>query len=188
MSGADPGRMPSVGGRVLLGLVVLAAARLVRAADPGEPTLAEEAAFRAAVARVAAAVVRVEPGAAAVGTGEAATGGGPSTGLVVAAAADAAWVLTTAWAVPDAAAETVLVRADGVRQAGRVAGRDGSRGLVLLKTQPWADVPVLEPAPRRAWRWASCRRSIGPGAAPCKPMPRFRRPTTVDRSSTSRAA
>jgi serine protease Do len=149
MSGADPGRMPSVGGRVLLGLVVLAAARLVRAADPGEPTLAEEAAFRAAVARVAAAVVRVEPVAAAVGTGEAATGGGPSTGLVVASAADAAWVLTTAWAVPDAAAETVLVRADGVRQAGRVAGRDGSRGLVLLKTQPWADVPVLEPAPRR---------------------------------------
>jgi serine protease Do len=149
MSGAGPRRTPSFAGRLLLGLAVLAGARTCVAADPGEPTLAEEAAFRAAVARVAAAVVRIEPVAVAGGTGEAAAGAGPSTGLVVAADDAAAWILTTAFAVPDADAETVIVRADGVRQAALVAGRDGSRGLVLLKTQPWADVPALEPAPRR---------------------------------------
>jgi len=44
------------GAALVIALCVIA--RSVCAADPGEPTLAEEAAFRTAVARVAAAVVR----------------------------------------------------------------------------------------------------------------------------------
>jgi len=140
-------------------IAVCCMTRTVCAADPGEPTLAEEAAFRAAVDRVAAAVVRIEPtaSAAAAGGGEVAVGSGPSTGLVVAAAADSAWILTTAFAVPGDVAEAVLVRADGGRQAARVAGRDESRGLVLLQTQAIADLPALEPAPRRelaAGQWS----------------------------------
>ena len=151
MKGAGRGRGMGHGGGAALVLALCVIARSVCAADPGEPTLAEEAAFRAAVDRVAAAVVRIEPtaSAAAAGGGEVAVGSGPSTGLVVAATADAAWILTTAFAVPGDVAEAVVVRADGGRQAARVAGRDESRGLVLLQTQAIADLPALEPAPRR---------------------------------------
>jgi serine protease Do len=129
------------------------------AGDPGEPTRAEELAFQAAVKRVAAAVVRIEPVASAEvsAAGEAAAGAAASTGLVVVSDPDAAWILTTAFAVPGDVEETVVVRGDGGRQAARVAGRDESRGLVLLKTQAIADLPALEPAPRRelaAGQWA----------------------------------
>jgi hypothetical protein len=74
-------------GRAIAGtLCVLGslAAAVVRADDT---TLAEEQAFRAAVARVAGAVVRLEPGASVAGLSAAADGGtvaGPATGLVVA--------------------------------------------------------------------------------------------------------
>lgn len=159
MKGAGRGPVVGHGGGAALVLALCVIVRSVCAADPGEPTLAEEAAFRAAVDRVAAAVVRIEPtaSAAAAGGAEVVVGSGPSTGLVVAAAADAAWILTTAFAVPGDVAEAVVVRADGGRQAARVAGRDESRGLVLLQTQAIADLPVLVPAPRRelaAGQWA----------------------------------
>ena len=159
MKGAGRGPGKRYGGGAALVLALCVITQSVCAADPGEPTLAEEAAFGTAVARVAAAVVRIEPtvSAAAPAVGEAAVGSGPSTGLVVATAADAAWILTTAFAVPADVAEAVVVRADGGRQAARVAGRDESRGLVLLQTQAIADLPALEPAPRRelaAGQWA----------------------------------
>jgi serine protease Do len=147
----DAGRGSWAVGRAALVLGLAVIARLASAADPGEPTLAEEHAFRAAVARVAAAVVRIEPvaSAEAPAAGEAAVGSGPSTGLFVASDPEAAWILTTAFAVPADVSEAVVVRGDGGRQAARVAGRDASRGLVLLKTQAVADLPALEPAPRR---------------------------------------
>jgi serine protease Do len=115
----------------------------------GEPTLAEEAAFRAAVARVADAVVRIEPvvaSEAAVGKGaEAVAGSGPSTGFVIDAAG---WVLTTAFAVPKDVTDVVVVRPDGGRQAARAVGRDVPRGLVLLTTDALPDAPPLEIVPR----------------------------------------
>jgi serine protease Do len=158
---SDARRGPGVGrgGGAAFVIALCVVAWPVCAADPVEPTLAEEAAFRTAVARVAAAVVRIEPVASAEAPGgaEAAAGSGPSTGLIVVSEPDAAWVLTTAFAVPGDVVETVVVRADGGRQAARVAGRDESRGLVLLKTQAVADLPALEPAPRRelsAGQWA----------------------------------
>jgi serine protease Do len=122
--------------------------------EAAEPTLAEEAAFRAAVNRVADAVVRVEPAGASekslLAGSEANPGGGPSTGLVVAAdAAAAGWILTTSFAVPQDVTDAVVVLADGKRLATKVAGRDLSRGLVLLKSDPLPAVPAVEPASRR---------------------------------------
>ena len=136
-------------------VVACAAAR----GDVAEPTLAEEAAFRAAVERVAAAVVRIEPvaSAQAAGSGEAAAAAGPSTGVFVAAADDAAWLVTTDFAVPADVREAVVVRPDGGRLAARVAGRDVSRRLVLLRTDPVRGLPALEAVPRRelaAGQWA----------------------------------
>ncbi|MFM8986260.1 MAG: S1C family serine protease, partial [Planctomycetia bacterium] len=119
-------------------------------ADVGEPTLAEEAAFRQAVDRVAAAVMRIEPVASAQSAaGEVAAAVGPSTGVVVASGPDGAWLVTTDFAVPPDVREAVIVRPDGGRLAARVAGRDESRRLVLLRTESLPGLPVLEAVPRR---------------------------------------
>jgi serine protease Do len=143
-------RSPRHAFRPAAGCLLVAAAAVAACAargDLAEPTLAEEAAFRAAVERVAAAVVRIEPVASvSASPGEAA---GPSTGVVVAAEPDACWILTTDFAVPADVRETVVVRPDGGRLAARVAGRDLARRIVLLRTEPMAGVPALEAVPRR---------------------------------------
>ena len=119
------------------------------AANAGEPTLAEEAAFRAAVGQVAGAVVRIEPVAGAAVTGaageEAGVASGPSTGLVV---DPAGLVFATSFAVPETAREAVVVLPDGRRVAAKPLGRDVPRGIVLLKTDPIPAAPAIEPAPR----------------------------------------
>jgi serine protease Do len=173
-----------VGGRAALALGLVATACMAWAADPGEPTLAEEAAFRAAVARVAAAVVRIEPvaSAEAPGAGEAAAGSGPSTGLVVASDPEASWILTTAFAVPGDVSDAVVVRADGGRQAARVAARDASRSLVLLKTQAVADLPALEPAPRRELAPGQWAIAVGRGWAQAAPSVAVGVVSAVDRA------
>jgi serine protease Do len=104
-------------------------------ADAGSLALAEEEAFRAAAATVAPAVVRIEPGVAtaAVGAGaEAAPATSFSTGVVVGAEGS---IVTTAFAVPDDVAETVVRFPDGSRAVGRVVGRDEARSLVLLRVE-----------------------------------------------------
>ena len=140
------------------GLAILAAAWM-GAAAAGTLGLEEEAAFRAAVDRVAGSVVRIEPAgvseAAIAGPAEAAPAAGPSSGLVVDADG---WILTTSFAVPKDASEAIVVPSDGRRQAARVVGRDLSRGLVLLKigrsgetaepTDGKNRLPVPEWAPR----------------------------------------
>ena len=152
-------------GATWLWLALAAALPAVAGTDPGEPTLAEEAAFKAAVDRVAAAVVRIEPvvSAEAPGEGEAAAGAGGSTGLIVKAGAGAAWIVTTSFAVPGDAGETVVVLGDGGRLAARVAGRDLSRGLVLVRTGPIAGVPALEPVPRRELEVGQWAIAVGRG-------------------------
>lgn len=132
-------------------LVCAGSLRAVCAADAeNEPTRAEELAFRDAVARVAGAVVRLEPiggSAAALGAGvEAVPGAGPTSGLVI---DPAGWIVTTAFGVPPDMRNVVVVRPDGSRRAARAVGRDAARGLVLLRTDPLPDAPVLEVAARR---------------------------------------
>ena len=139
-------------------------------AQAGEPTLAEEAAFRAAVARVAGAVVRIEPvvaSEAAVGKGtEAVAGTGPSTGLVI---DPGGWVLTTAFAVPKDVVDVVVVRPDGGRQAARAVGRDVPRGLVLLRTDALPDAPSLEIVSRADLAPGQWTIAVGRGWASSEP-------------------
>lgn len=113
-----------------------------------EPTAAEEAAFRAAVNRVAAAVVRIEPAggsAEAVAAAEVNPAAGPSTGLVV---DPDGWIVTTSFAVPNDMQAAIVVLADGRRLAGRVQGRDLGRGIVLLESDPIPEAVAIEAAPR----------------------------------------
>ena len=119
----------------------LSSARRARADEP--IGIAEERAFQTAAARVADAVVRIES------TGVSAAAGGPSTGLVI---DPAGWIVTTAFAVPDDVQQAIVVLPDPAtgspeRLAARVVGRDTSRGVVLLKAEPPAALPV----PRRRW-------------------------------------
>lgn len=135
----------------VIALAALAAAFGGRA---DEPTRAEEEAFRGAVARVARAVVRLETGMSVAGFAGVAEGvgtAGPTTGLVIDddAAAGQSWIVTTALAVPADVEQVVVVRPDGARGVGRVAGRDRTRGLVLLETERLDAGPRPEPVPRR---------------------------------------
>ena len=135
------------GRRCLRGVTMLLALAVSPAlASATEPTLAEERAFQAAVARVALAVVRIEPLAVStvVASGELRPGASPSTGTVVAPGR----VLTTDFAIPDDVTESLVVLADGGRRVARVLGRDRSRGLVLLAVADLPATPHLEPAAR----------------------------------------
>ncbi len=127
-------------------LVTLAVLLAGRSPDAAEPTLAEEAAFKAAVERVAAAVVRIEPLALSTASSgsEATAGVGPSTGLIV----KAGRVLTTAFAVPADVESAIVVLPDGGRRVARVRGRDSSRDLVLLEVEGLPEVAAIEPVPR----------------------------------------
>ena len=163
-AGATP---PSL---IFLWVAVAMFVSIAASARGGEPTLAEEAAFRAAVARVARAVVRIEPvvaSEAAVGKGaEAVAGTGPSTGLVI---DPAGLVLTTAFAVPKDVVDVVVVRPDGGRQAARTVGRDVPRGLVLLRTDALPDAPPLEIVSRADLAPGQWTIAVGRGWASSEP-------------------
>jgi len=141
--------------RLSLVLVLAASVAWLSAARASEPTLAEEAAFRAAVERVAGGVLGIAPLAltAAEGGAEAAAGRGPATGFAIAKGL----VVTTAFAVPDDVDSAVIVLADGGRRAATVRARDSSRGLVLLAAEDLPDGVAAEPVPRgelRPGQWA----------------------------------
>ena len=143
----------------------------LQAASPDlKPALAEQEAFRLAVARVAGSIVRIEPTGISTARLQAATEAapttGPSSGLVIAAEG---WVLTTAFAVPTDVTEAVITlppklvnpetggQSPPRRLVGRVSGRDSNRGLVLLKCEPDMPLPVpewAEAASLRAGQWA----------------------------------
>lgn len=113
-----------------------------------EPTAAEEAAFQAAVNRVAAAVVRIEPAgisAEGLAAAEVNPAAGPSSGLVV---DPEGWIVTTSFAVPTDVPSAIVVLADGRRLAARVQGRDLGRGLVLLKSDALPQAAPVEAAAR----------------------------------------
>lgn len=160
---------------VTLAVAVIAAARLRSA----EPTRAEEAAFKAAVERVAGAVVRVEPLPLSTSSSaaEAAAGSGPSTGLVVAAGR----VITTGFAVPADVDAAVVALPDGGRRIAQVRARDASRCLVLLAVDDLPEPPPLEAVRRgdlRPGQWAI---AVGRGWDAATPSPAVGIVSAVDR-------
>lgn len=145
--------------RCLVAACLMLSAITALAAPESSPlAVAEQAAFQAAVNRVAPSIVRIEPTGISQArlkqAAEVTPATGPSTGLVVAAEG---WVLTTAFAVPADTGEAVIILPPAagsdpagplVRLVGRVVGRDTNRGLVLLKCDPPGPLPVPEWADR----------------------------------------
>jgi serine protease Do len=148
-----------------------------------EPLLAEEAAFRAAVARVAGAVVRIEPPAATTAAvtaaAEAGAAVGPSTGVVI---DPAGLVLATEFAVPADARETVVVLPDGRRVAARPLARDTGRGIVLLQTVPIPDAAPLEVVPRSGLEPGQWTIAVGRGWSAREPSVSVGILSAVDRA------
>ncbi len=144
---------------LMVASLLLSASSGMAAPEPSPLAVAEQAAFQAALDRVAPSIVRIEPTgiskARLTQAAEVTPATGPSTGLVV---GPEGWVLTTAFAVPADMSEVVVIlppaadsdSASGplVRLVGQVAGRDTNRGLVLLKCDPPTLLPVPEWADR----------------------------------------
>lgn len=157
---------PSRAGRRVPSLLAVAWCLVVApAAGADEPTLAEEAAFQAATARVAAAVVRLEPAVVVDPTADRVMAG-PSTGLVI---DPDGLILATEFAVPDGTREVVAVLPGGERRIATPLGRDRVRGVVLLRTSPIPAAPPLEPVPRADLRPGQWTIAVGRGWTAAEP-------------------
>ena len=124
---------------VLLGLAT--ASTLVAQADLGQQ---EEAAFRAAVQRVAPAVVRIETVGGLEQVGKVLIGTGPTTGVVV---SEDGYIVSSAFNFANKPSTILVGLPDGSRVSARMVATDHARMLVLLKVdvQEKLVVPVAAP-------------------------------------------
>jgi len=114
----------------------------------------EQAAFRAAVDRVAPAVVRIETVGGLERIGSTLLGAGPTTGIVV---DPAGYIVSSAFNFVHKPASILVRLADGVRKPAKLVATDHSRMLVLLKIDAAKPLPVCESAPwqqMRVGQWA----------------------------------
>jgi serine protease Do len=113
-----------------------------------------QAAFAAAVDRVAPAVVRIETVGGLERVGEVLFGTGPTTGLVV---DPAGYIVSSAFNFVHKPASILVRLGDGVRRPAKLVATDHSRMLVLLKIEADKPLPVCESVPRQQMRvgqWA----------------------------------
>jgi serine protease Do len=148
----------NVGGCCVAWAATLAAAWLLGAPGPlrGQADLGEqeEAALRAAVARVAPSVVRIETVGGLEVVGQVTFGTGPTTGLVV---SEDGYIISSAFNFAQKPASILVGLADGSRTPARLVATDHSRKLVLLKVEGVEKLPVPEIVPLseiRVGQWA----------------------------------
>ena len=113
-----------------------------------------QAAFAAAVDRVAPAVVRIETIGGLEHVGQVLFGTGPTTGLVV---DPAGYIVSSAFNFGNKPASILVRLGDGVRRPAKLVATDNSRMLVLLKIETDKPLPVCEIVPRQQMRvgqWA----------------------------------
>lgn len=147
-----------LGGWSVVRACAVAAACLLALAAPirGQADLGEqeEAALRAAVARVAPCVVRIETVGGLEVVGQVAFGTGPTTGLVV---SEDGYIISSAFNFAQKPASILVGLPDGSRTPARLVATDHSRKLVLLKVEGVEKLPVPEAAPLsevRVGQWA----------------------------------
>jgi len=113
----------------------------------------EQAAFRAAVARVAPAVVQIETIGGLERVDKLLFGAGPTTGLIV---APEGYVVSSAFNFVNRPTSILVRLPDGTRRPARLVATDHSRMLVLLKIdapQPLPVPPVAPQAEMRVGQW-----------------------------------
>lgn len=114
----------------------------------------QEAAFRAAVDRVAPAVVRIETIGGLEQVDRVLFGTGPTTGLVV---DPAGYIVSSAFNFVNMPASILVRLPDGTRKPAKLVATDHSRMIVLLKIETDRPLPTCEIAPQaqmRVGQWA----------------------------------
>jgi len=104
----------------------------------------EEAAFRAAAAKVAPSVVAIETVGGLDMLGEMTVGTGPTGGLIV---SDDGYIISSTFNFAHKPASIIVSLTDGRRAPAKVVARDEVRKLVLLKIEAPSKLPVAEIAP-----------------------------------------
>ena len=118
----------------------------------------EQAAFEAAVARVAPSVVRIETVGGLEKVEKVAFGLGPTTGLVV---DSKGYVISSAFNFLNKPTSIIVSLPTGERKAAKLVATDHSRMLVLLKVEADKPLPVCEIAPRREMRVGQWTIAVG---------------------------
>ena len=104
----------------------------------------EQAALRAAAARVAPSVVQIEAIGGLERVGKTLVGDGPTTGLIVSADG---LIISSAFGLAQNPNSILVTLPDGKRKPAKIVSRDNSRMLVLLQVDTDVDLPVPEAAP-----------------------------------------
>ncbi|MBN1590124.1 MAG: PDZ domain-containing protein [Pirellulales bacterium] len=138
---------------MIVALLVLSTVGSVAATGDDLPSR-EQAAFQAAVDRVAPSVVRIETVGGRERLGERLLGDGPTTGLIISPDGLIVSSSLNFLARPD----SILVQlSDGIRRPARLVATDHSRMIVLLAIDTDTPLAVPEMAPRdrmRVGQWA----------------------------------
>ncbi len=114
----------------------------------------EEAAMRAAVARVNEATVRIETFGGLERVDNLVVGVGPTTGLVV---SEDGFIVSSAFNFVQQPSSILVFLADGSRAAAQIVARDESRMLVLLKAnfdRPLTVAPAVPRSEMRVGAWS----------------------------------
>ena len=118
-------------------------------ADDDDPDAQEQAAFQAAVDRVAPSVVQIETVGGLEKVGDVLFGTGPTTGLVV---DRDGYIISSAFNFVSKPTSILVRLPDGERKPAKLVATDHSRMLVLLKIDADKPLPVCEIAPQREMR------------------------------------
>jgi serine protease Do len=121
-------------------------------------TALEQAAIRAAVARVAPSVVQIETIGGIERVEKLLFGTGPTTGLIVDAQG---YIVSSAFNFVNRPASILVRLADGTRRPARLVATDRSRMLVLLKIDAPQPLPVPAVAPQAGMRVGQWTIAVG---------------------------
>jgi serine protease Do len=142
--------------RALLALVLCLVPTALHAAD--DVGTQEQAAFEAAVDRVAPSVVRIETIGGLEQVEGVLLGSGPTTGLIV---DPSGYIISSAFNFIGKPASILVRLPDGRRRPARLVATDHSRMLVLLKIDADKPLPVCEIAPRGEMRVGQWTIAVG---------------------------
>lgn len=130
--------------RILLTLLICFATLPCQAQEADSLLVDEQAAFRSAAAAAAPAVVQIETFGGLERIGREIVSDGPTTGTIV---SKDGWIISSLYSFRQQPTSILVVLPDGSRAAARIAARDHSRELVLLKVDAKSELPEARPCP-----------------------------------------
>ena len=130
--------------RAILALLTCLLATTCQAQDAEKLLADEQAAFRGAAAAAASAVVQIETFGGLERVGREIISDGPTTGTIV---HKDGWIISSLYSFRQQPSSILVALPDGTRAAARIAARDHSRELVLLKVEAKSELPIALPCP-----------------------------------------